>query len=400
MATNNPDGRTILDEPNRVYTAGDIVRGHVLLEVGRRQESCIVAVTIYGRTKTRLHTNESAETHRGRCLLFAESQILRTPENGIPPGRHTLPFSLVFPSETSASQALDKTYTSSAEAGEPLPPTFDYEYVSFWTMSECFVAYSIEVRITTPYDRDGPVTAEVPLTFAPVIRGTQSRVPEPHTTTHALEVKTLRLLPENAARKLSITEKAKSVLKTSSIPASYFDLVVEQPRTCYLNAPLAFNLRLKHDLERSTAPAAPSVTLKSFSAKLLARTEVDAHGRFADYDDYAEDCVWKASSSSDAELAALGSFSKAEDWSKVVLLRLPEKGVSPSFKTYNIKRSYQLKIRVVIGAAEKELEVKTGLPVVVKGEWREGRVEEVAESAGRGEVGEAPPSYREATSAW
>ncbi|KAJ9661356.1 hypothetical protein H2201_006548 [Coniosporium apollinis] len=379
MVNGDPDGRIILDEPNRVYTAGDIVRGHVLLEVGRRQESCIVAVTIYSRTKTRLHTNESAETHRGRCLLFAESQILRTPENGIPAGRHTLPFSLIFPSETSASQTLDKTYTSSAEAGEPLPPTFDYEYVGFWTKFECFVAYSIEVRITTPYDKDGPLTAEVPLTFAPVVRGTQPQNPEPHTTTHALEVKTLRLLPENAARKLSITAKAKSVLKTSSIPTSCFDLVVQQPRTAYLNAPLAFTLRLKHDLDRLTAPP---------------------RRPFADYDDYAEDVVWEAFSF-DAELAALGAFSKAEDWSKIVLLRLPEKGVSLSFKTYNIKRSYKLKVRAVVVAVEKELEVKSSLPVVVKGEWRR-RVEEVPEGAGRveGGEGEAPPPYREATSAW
>ncbi|KAJ9643915.1 hypothetical protein H2199_003781 [Coniosporium tulheliwenetii] len=277
MVNGDPDGRIILDEPNRVYTAGDIVRGHVLLEVGRRQESCIVAVTIYSRTKTRLHTNESAETHRGRCLLFAESQILRTPENGIPAGRHTLPFSLIFPSETSASQTLDKTYTSSAEAGEPLP----------------------------------------------------------------------------------------------------------RPRP--------------RPLDR---PAAPAVTLKSFGTKLLARTEVDAHGRFADYDDYAEDVVWEAFSF-DAELAALGAFSKAEDWSKIVLLRLPEKGVSLSFKTYNIKRSYKLKVRAVVVAVEKELEVKSSLPVVVKGEWRR-RVEEVPEGAGRveGGEGEAPPPYREATSAW
>ncbi|EON62628.1 hypothetical protein W97_01852 [Coniosporium apollinis CBS 100218] len=256
MATNDPDCRIILDEPNRVYTAGDIVLGHVLLEVGRRQESCIVAVTIYGRTKTRLHAKESAEAHRDRCLLFPESQILRTPENGIPLSRHTLSFSLVFPSETSASQ------------------------------------------------------------------------------------------------------------------------------TCYLNAPLAFNLRLKHDLERSTALGRATHTADSPTTTTTPRT------------------VSGKPPPPTPSLLALGPFSKAEDWSKVVLLRLPEKGASPSLKAYRLKRSYQLKIIVVVGAAEKELEVKTGLPVVVKGQWREGRVEEAAESAGRGEVGEAPPSYREATTAW
>jgi hypothetical protein len=67
----------VLDDQKPVWTAGDVIKGNVVLHSTKEEAVGAVTITFHGRAKTKLRNKQGNTTHtyRGRGNLFFDSQV-------------------------------------------------------------------------------------------------------------------------------------------------------------------------------------------------------------------------------------------------------------------------------------------------------------------------------------
>lgn len=379
-------GKVVLDNPSKYHCGpNDPVTGHVELVYrpsGRQQTEQNQTPSLFGplklflvfhgraKSKIRKSNGQTTTTYRGRAPLFSQHlKIYDGPVTCEPRKCTRFPFSLNFPS---ASQPLpgigdfrqDRRFHE--QPGGPLPPTFSLNYTGFSKRTEAFTEYRINASMSMP----GINIAVQGLNsdqYSPAVLYEQPRLPlseaappesQQFTNTHLLQNE--YLLPEED-RPSGFRQKTKFMFSSETYPVYMYNIITVAPKEAYMGQPLVFEVSIRPNLDKSTAPIHPEIRLSSFHAHLVAYTEVRAeHSLFSSPESDTHDSLpWLNTQ----VLDQAAPFSKANDYTKVVHTRDGVNNVCTPFSTYNIARWYVLKIEFKLAATGKEETFKRTVPI-------------------------------------
>lgn len=145
-------------------------------------------------------------------------------------------------------------------------------------------------------------------------------------------------------------------MRTSNLPVARFKVHMELPRVGVAGQPLPVFLKLDHDMERSTAPVSPIVLLKKCSLELRAFTFIQCM-REEMFHDGDEQRNWDT----EHEIAFVDFTEKMEtapaltnhfDLRNVMRVSVPPYA-RPTFSTFNIRRTYKLRLKLSVECAQK-----------------------------------------------
>lgn len=302
-----------------------------------------------------------------------------------------VPFSIAFPSGNEA-QPSTNTWTHDSRfdstGGAPLPPSVNVVYFGFSHHFECFVAYQINVSVSTPgievaidglHGEGGPHLQYEPL---PPLRDTSI---EHHRLKCSAKVQNEFLLPEDL-RPHGFKERAKAVFQSDYYPTFQYEISLSVPKAIYLGERIRFRCKIKPDLQNSTAPTIPDVTLYGLQAQLRANTLCRSEqGWISCYESHGSEDVLQLESRKDPV-----PFNKADNWVKDLETQVVEGNFCSSFSTFNIARSYSLKLHLCIGCAAKSTNLEHRVQVILHPpRWQGGTASSEA-------IGHAGPSVNQA----
>ncbi|KAL6247946.1 hypothetical protein RBB50_005294 [Rhinocladiella similis] len=419
-ATNSAGLSIHLDNPRQVYCPGDVISGHVSLNTAADCAIGTVAVSFWGRAKTKIiqQNGQSASVYRGRTRYFSLDSTLYTGQYTHKPGSFSWPFEFNVPDQANPQCILSghkwkpkdhfHTNVDHDNLDLTLPPTTSNNNRYHMARKvDCFVEYVLEASLTEPQEAHrfrGPKTktSTLPVTFHPF------STPEPiqnydFVTDHRLiTISTLKLLPEHAGTSLSLRDRARSLFQRDSIPRFSFRLTVQAPSTIqtFHPNPVPFLLSIEPDLspENTTIDTStgtgllPPVTLRSL------RVDLKTHIRCRAVATYADDKTYEipllslkqlnqtlpldpvATSSKDAFSNtfsnSISSPSSTIDLGALYDLRVGnatlgsrlEAPLCPNFTSYNVSREYFLAWEIEVECAdktEKFSSIKHGTPCTV-----------------------------------
>lgn len=185
--------------------------------------------------------------------------------------------------------------------------------------------------------------------------------PGPYSERFPTRIRTLRLLPENETRELSLFEKSKNLFKTSSLPEYSCDVEIEVPCQIRLDDPLALHVRI-HPGPDDSSLLRPTITLDSFRIEIEACTHVRAAGLLFTPESQSRDMMYRAQGNIAA--GAVGTFGKEND-STVTVHSKPLRNGSPSFSTLNISHKHFIKVQILLKCAGEEIKRTSKRPVIV-----------------------------------
>lgn len=378
--------RLDVEEPV-VFFPGDVITGtlsfryHVLTTI---DDVCVVNASILTfsglaktmievRTGTGTGSDSSSTYYRGRAPLLNLTQPLTTLSHTDHldgkgrewPFAFTVPHNHVidaYPPLPSSWHTHDSHWSTfgpddrfSGNTSFQLPPSFRADVLQ----CSAYVEYSLTAQLWL--SRGGntrkPLRAEREITLAPL---PPASFPLPGQSYDRLAIRSLRLLPENETRKLSFKEKAGGFFHRSGLPMFEFQCTGILPQAVSLGERPSFTLQLMPDTQISTAPMPASLTLKHCCITVYGLTLARVP-RLGSYE-YRNDrrVVFQ-----DEALFAEGAcLNKGNGYSVTMSLSRPVTGFKPTFTTYDISRSYTIRVQWVLECVGETLRVKFEIPVV------------------------------------
>lgn len=359
-----------LDNPKKIhYGNSDPVTGNVSIKFFPKQHKdretptelfgpLKVGITLHGRCKSKIwkRNGNSTTIYRGRVPLFSWSKWIYNDSIKTPAGKVTnIPFSINFP-ETDSNRIggdweQDSRYLVPVPGQpNPLPPSFVDDYSGVANHFESFIEYRVtssvamahvDIKIQYPDMHKEPlVHYQVPKLLRPI-----EAKPMVHNNT--VSVKNEFLLPE-ADRPTGFRQKAKAAFSSDYYPTYGFSWKCLAPKILNLGQPAAFQLSIK-PYDSNTAVLVPDVTLSFFTVEIKAYTTVRAEKQlFSTPEAESDGTVATLQGVADSK----DPFSKANDWTKTINTK-PLVGIPICFKTYNICRRYQMKIKMAFWVAGK-----------------------------------------------
>ncbi|KAL9109703.1 MAG: hypothetical protein Q9227_005741 [Pyrenula ochraceoflavens] len=410
--------RVVLDSPGRpIVGSEDYVSGKLVVSCFSGEARVDIfgplklQVLLHGRAKSKIikSNGQSRSVYRGRAPLFRTFAVVH---NGSFRGEvgqsYEFPFVIGFPDQTQLGGGLFDQKQGGyfhSTPGKTLPPTMFLSYHGFAHRFDCFVEYKLGVAASMPGIGVAISTSEeVAIQYAqPGIRR-DSVIYRTLDAKRIFEVSNAHLLPP-AERPSGFREKTKAFFSTDYFPKFSFEVVHQCPQYLYVSERPEFMIRIRHLLETSTAPLVPDITLESFNLSLKALTDVRAERQIMfEQTSRGEETVYSCWN------GRFGPFEKSRDWTKQVRgIPLP-RTFTPSFTTYNINRRYEIKVKWVIGCAEKSFDIERTYSVVVNPSHLSEATEESSSSAplqnfsgmeqvlqdGTAGPGEELPTYQEA----
>ncbi|KAL2823554.1 hypothetical protein BDW59DRAFT_96554 [Aspergillus cavernicola] len=355
-----------LSDSNATYGQGDVITGQVIYQPGHiyplATQPVRVLIEVTGRTKTKI----SDSTNRyGRADLF----WIRVAELY---GSQTVwPFTFPFPARASPvdPSVVDlRSWTeqvTTVRSDHVLPPTFTDHQTSHFVAA---VEYRVKASVWSQ-SQFGPAQIlceqSIPIIFRPR-DDPQHRFP---TKGEAVKlrahqmVQTDLLLSETKNRDLTLREKTRSFLRRSQVPYFRFQVQLTVPLKVHLGAEIPCILSVTptvESLESSTVTKIPPFKLTGFSIRVKGKTKAWATTGFnTDLTKSYSDIVLDKSNK---ELNVV--LSPASDSSKVILSPAIRETV-PTFVTYNIARTYVLRLQVDILCANMVSTVSEDVDLVV-----------------------------------
>ncbi|KAF2119119.1 hypothetical protein BDV96DRAFT_370986 [Lophiotrema nucula] len=386
-----PSGKTgdgalhlVLDDPNKLYSPGETITGYIS---GWDMSSAGTHVHVFleGRAKTFLTIGGNPGYHE-RAPIFYQVAYLQ-PNGTIPRFSIAIPerAQLVFDSPNEASlnshKQYWKRYWASQEPfevvpGHPLPPSILLPARTSNTLRESatcrgYVEYkltAVRSKLDTTTQRlVSDATAHVPVWL------TTLRLPEPrasallkeiHTTASDLSVQTLQL---SKARKLSIYEQLRDPFRADT-PGFSFTSQVTVPKVSVPGG----TIKVAISVAIQSPPAGrlynfpiPDIaisdimcSIQSYQGIRFADCPPAITGRATQSKAYIFKNVELRSSRLPSQATFRPNAGEYRGQSCVVTIALPVTLV-PSFKTYNMWRSYRIKCDVVFAVAGKKVTART-----------------------------------------
>lgn len=356
----------IIDIPNTRCKAGTTIAGTVLLRGGEDVDVQSITISLVGRCKTKVvksNGNNSTSTYRGRAPLLLSRKVLFNGPHTLHPG-HSWDFAFTFPMQCVGryQDPFKRTGAFNLDAEQSLPPSFSDQNHGFGWHAKCFVNYELEAQLTSSRVKllsPGNMEAARTLDFF-VTRDVESPDPQLATQYRKFDCRSLALHPGHEDVPLSFKEKMKS-LRSSKLPSALFKLHMLLPNVGVLGQVLPCFLRLEHDIEGSTSKSPPLVLLRKCLVELHSHTFVQCirNELFREGDEHRD---WKnghliSSIDFTQHMEKAPPVSEQMDLRDIMKLTIPRYH-RPTFSTFNIRRSYKLKICVTVDCAQKSFKAE------------------------------------------
>lgn len=354
-----------IDTPTHKYRAGNTVSGSVSLisQHVKGQEADVGSITVEftGRSTTAKYwprTPDSVQLFSFKKTLVTGPRRLYAPySENEDTDRNRWSFSFTLPLDCSASQR--NSFASSpyfnSDPNQPLPISFVADNVQD---GSCSIVYELQATLMPPskdgyYTNEGCVKKIEILVYRP--RSIQQPTPNYNTKSATFIYRSLLLLSreerELAHRPLTIKEKLK--LKPPAmehLPKAVFEIRVQTPSAVIIGQPLPLLLQVQYDSETSTVPP-PIFHLKRVTIYLCEETSISGLKRGGGY----ESTRWtKEITLQEAEFGTRRPRVEEHLDLKKVMDTIVHADLTPTFKTFNIARTYSLKVFVRLECAGKE----------------------------------------------
>ncbi|CRK15780.1 hypothetical protein BN1723_010782, partial [Verticillium longisporum] len=396
-----------LEAPNPLFSAGDTLIGVVARKHGLVSPHATVKIQLHGRSKSHLvvSNGQTSATYRGRCNYFDPHEMTQTIHEGplhIPNDDETTewPFAVTIPTHISPLALNPRTNDADmcflpldpeTVASTALPPTFYARDIGFFSQKHhSFVEYWLHAELR--YTREGHFEskeADLPLH----IRAATASPVDP--SSHLKTSKTLRvvashrLVPGMETAELSFHQKTRKLFGSSKLPRFAYSLQVDYPTVIQLGSPRAipFYVKAVPDWGRTSEDIAnvpQQVKLVDIEMGIHSTTAIRCVGTFS---------AKKADDTEKKPLQLRGPLSRLEkpvlipcgdavapcDFGALLDLRLDACGhqvgfrephcpmgtFHPSFTTWNIRHSHQLKWRVRMNVADEDVGYEMTAPLII-----------------------------------
>ena len=344
------------------YTPGSPISGTVSLEGDglRSLKVQTIKIKFSGRSKSKItEPNKDRTHHRARITLFRYEHVLFTGPYSMNPS-HQWPFDFNFPEYCQPTGLTQFKYSSNSfneNNHQPLPGSFGYTTANFLKADvEASVRYELEAALLAPEGSRGSIERTRLLTL---IHQRHELDPDPRLSfsSRDCERQSLYLSPELPASKPTFKEKFKAGIGWDNSPEAHYILKALLPTVGIIGRPMPLFLGVTYNEDRSTTESAPSVLLRNVKVQLVARTTVRC----------ASASMWSSNDvhDSDYNTHTLGekdfidqTIELTDRLNVVELMNLTigERQVLlvPSFKTFNIIRTYTLRLHVTTECGRKK----------------------------------------------
>jgi hypothetical protein len=372
-----------IDDPKLAYTAGDIIKGRVVLHSSKEEDVGNVFIVFQGRTKTKIRKRRGNTTHtyRGRGNFFNFSQNLYQGHYTLRADRYEWPFQFQLPTVTQSrinEDAFDSSppFRGNADAHQ-LPPTFSHTGRGFATNFNAFTEYRLEATLRRPPQTSkffsSSLESSLNINCLPM---RQSQQPDPQIKLHQqyFTASTLRLLPEKADAKLTMKEKMRSTFKSHELPKVSFHVMFTYPTQVYPGGDFPLKIGVRYGPQSEDIPEKPPIILNYVNVNVKTYISVRAPGVFGDHHD--NDSKMKPiliRGAYNVPLPAVESpgsgYPSQGQWFDVgEVLRERRLVVPPlqiDFNTYNIATYNRVEIKIGVTCADKQFSFGTTMPMRV-----------------------------------
>ena len=369
-------------EAKDFYHPGDTITGFVRSQPISEFEVKHVTISFSGRAKTKLAVNGSGMgsyswiNYRARIELFEDKKILLQGPYTLRKQVYEWPFTFTLPIDCRRGKgdsfgSLAPNGVFDDDPSQPLPPSIRQEFKGNETRDSFYINYELNVELQSSktvslHGRDREckeIITVIPYrsTFSP---------PLPTTTkSNDFECRSLYLKPTPP----SLTERMKSKLSTSSLPSALFTVTATIPTTAITGQQLPVDLSITHNTSASTANTLPQVYLRSWAFRLIERTALRALHEERNPIPQNLSPAGAKTSLWDPEVDFQEYSTKADPvvlsnetlhLNELADLAIPTTKV-PSFKTFNINRSYGLKLIVVLECAKEKFTAEFVIPRLI-----------------------------------
>ncbi|KAI4093143.1 MAG: hypothetical protein L6R37_007445 [Teloschistes peruensis] len=346
----------IIDANPGPYRPGSQVSGSVLLQGKDTVDVESIQIVFTGRCKTKVTekgSNNSRTHHRGRITLFRYQQVLFTGPYTLQPP-HQWPFQFRFPERCNTRGGANFKHPSSLfddNMHQELPPSFTFRG-SAWMGPDIdsFVGYELEVLLVKSSSIRGIIQVTKNLTMKAY---RQEPNPDPQLAYFSQQwtVQSMYLLPEYQERKPTFGEKLKGKLHSGKMPKSHYVLTALVPTVGVLSQPLPLVLGATYDEDRSTTTTAPTVFLRKVVVSATLRTVVRcASGSMwstADVIEETNDEYIIGQRDFSAQALKMSDRMEIDPLMSLSLRTSMLAPMTPTFQTFNIYRSYGIKVVMV-----------------------------------------------------
>jgi hypothetical protein len=324
-----------------VYTCGDVLKGSVHL--GVIQPISTTSITIHlkceARTILERSNGQTSHSYQSTAVVYdTAKQLVNEPSTFFNDSDLSFEFKLPTLAQQVVASPWSPSKTFEHTPGHSLPPS----WVS-GDKSQC-IEHFLEVVMQRP-SIDIDAIHRFPITFSPS-RNVLLPHTEPISKQQFISRQSHLLGPVSHSKRPGMPRRVLSLFgaKGSELVAG-FNLSNTLPTVIYVGGPLPITLSLVHDPVRSTAPEIPPVYITNLFARVTAFTDVRVgYHSLMGSGEYHHDFRGKITLCWLPHIKVLMS----EDMNLhefLPALRIGQK-LCPSFKTYNVKRSYVLKVSI------------------------------------------------------
>ena len=289
-----------LDGDMSTHLPGDTLTGYVTIEEPPEQVplySSFVCLKLFGRVKTKYKkkTNSGTSIVRGRAVLFEQSFVL-SKSKVCQNGEHAWPFSITIPKSSQPGFAARGDEYKPDSFGEYLHtrgedkkevdvtkhslPSVLY-YFSESSMSGKTVEAYIEYVLAASYGENTafhPIYVRKPSVQSPI---TDYKI-KTYTDWQPTVVKSLKLLPEHADKKLTFGQRSSRFFRPGKTPKYSYRVNVEYPQVIQLEHPdpIPLNIYVVPELDPQKTTICPDNDMSTLPPVQVVSVEIKLKGDF------------------------------------------------------------------------------------------------------------------------
>lgn len=401
--------KVVLDRPRYIYSGtNEPVTGSVELIFTAAKKSTAgelfgplrVTLSFWGRAKTKIieaRGNSGSANYRGRAPLFSQTQIIHDgPYRLLANCPSEVYFSINFPSRVIQGQGLFEADSAWEDRpGHDLPPTMSFSETGFGSNFESYVEYNIcaEVEVQgIEVEIPRPIYTHVIYHPPSQLHGVHQQLRRKSIAVDRKHIVQNRMLLPEAERPMGFKARAKAALTLNAYPRYPFNVNIQCPQHLQIGTIPVITIHvapLPDDELCTMSGHRPDVELLSYSIKIKAHTYVRCekflmreHRNQGDMTAYKYD--------SPAHTAPV-TLDESNAWTVLAQGKMIDASVCPSFRTYNIRRTYIVATSITIRVAGEKIDTSaTSGGIVIhpldrnQGVWRPGMYDPGASASQQG----------------
>ena len=357
--------------PGGLYRSGDRVTGQVTLRCAKDEAVGSVGISFYGISKVKIKRSngQSTSVYRSKALFFSHVIQLYQGHYKLREAEYNWPFEFTMPHVTDKIRQPDEfkpDFPYLIGEGMPLPPSWSCYHRGFGSSYEAAIEYRLEAKLERPANASIFATSKESrrcIAYAP--NGPEFEPdPQINIRRRAFTRQSLLLLPENAGRELTLREKTRSLFHSQDLPSSTFSICVYVPQVIQVGRIVPLSIGIEYDLNKTTAPVTPLVTLKSLEVTVKTYVNVRSPSIFHNITDSSNEKQQSGPWQLDHPLDERTSF---EQLGKPITFTRDN---LPAFATPNISASQQvLQVKITVECAGKSFsaEINEGIRILARG---------------------------------